>query len=487
MTASGGPARLPMDTAELDALLSGWQSQAMHAARADGASWDEVGAATGVSGERAREVIVEALDRQEAIRLERALLPRRRLRTSAWVVCDAMSADAARGLARLAPIVRTDLEQLARAVAARIVEASEFYRDPERFARGEVADYVRRNIEYLLDREPVDDADPEAQPRLTGRDHALRGVPLADVLAAYRIGFALLWEAITQAMVDSGAVGYREVVDAASELWWRADHFGHAVTGAHRDATTEMLLRRDRERSATVEALVTGSVVGRGSLGEVAARLGMPQRGHFLVVVSADAPGQGDPLPGISEALRECEVISAWRLASREALGVLSLPTPDPAPAVSCLEEHALGRVGVGPLFSDLDAAPQAYYLAGIAARSRGGGDSWVRLFARTPIAMLVAGAPDVAAGVATDVLGPVLALPEQDRNVLLQTFEVWLESEGSIPVAGKRLYCHANTVRYRLRKLGELTGRFTDVPGAVADLAVAVQAWRLVGDQDGV
>lgn len=398
-----------------------------------------------------------------------------------------MSADAPRGLARLAPIVRTDLGQLARVTVDKIVEASEAYRDPERFSREELVGYVQRNMVYLLDHEPVDDSDDRgSQPWLTGREHALRGIPLADVLRAYRIGFAVLWDAITLAMVDSGAVIHREVVDAASEMFWRADHFGQAVTGAHRDATTEMLLRRDRERSATVEALVTGSVVDRGSLGDIAARLGMPQRGHFLVAVSAAVPGQGDPLPGISEALREREVVSAWRLGSREALGVLSLPTPDPAVAVSCLEEHALARVGVGPLFSDLDAAPQAYYLAGIAARSRGRGDSWVRLFARTPIAMLVAGAPDVAAGVATDVLGPVLALPEQDRNVLLQTFEVWLDSDGSIPVAGKRLYCHANTVRYRLRKLGELTGRSTDVPEAVADLAVAVQAWRLVGDDDG-
>lgn len=56
------------DAAELVALLSGWQWQAMHIARAHGASWGEVGAAVGIGGERARDVFVEALDRQEAIR-----------------------------------------------------------------------------------------------------------------------------------------------------------------------------------------------------------------------------------------------------------------------------------------------------------------------------------------------------------------------------------------------------------------------------------
>lgn len=395
-----------------------------------------------------------------------------------------MPADAPRALARLAPIVRTDLEPLARATVARILAASEYYRDPERFSRDELVGYVQRNIEYLLDHHPVNDTnDPEAQPRLTGRDHALRGIPLVDLLAAYRIGFAVLWDALAEAMADSGAASYREIVDAASEMWWRADHFAQAATGAHRDTTTEILLRQERERSATVEALLTGSAVGRRSLGEVAARLGMPQRGHFLVVVAAAVPGGGDPLPGITEALRECEGISAWRLTSHEALGVISLPSADMTSAVTCVEEHSLGRVGVSPLFGDLDGAPQAYYLAGIAARSRAGDDARVRLFARTPIAMLVAAAPDVAAGVTADVLGPVLALPEQEQTVLLQTFEMWLDSGGSVSVAGRRLFCHPNTVRYRLRKLGELTGRSTDAPREVADLAVAVQAWRLVGD----
>ena len=137
-------------------------------------------------------------------------------------------------------------------------------------------------------------------------------------------------------------------------------------------------------------------------------------------------------------------------------------------------------------MFRELDGAPQAYYLAGIAGRSRVHHDARVRLFARTPIAMLVAGAPDVAAGIAADVLGPVLALPEQERLVLLQTFEAWLDGEGSVPAAGRVLFCHPNTVRHRLRKLGELTGRPTDAPGAVAELVVAVQAWRLLGDGAG-
>ena len=68
-----------------------------------------------------------------------------------------MSADTPRALARLATLVRTGLEQLARATVTKIVEASEFYRDPKRFSRDEVVGYVQRNLEFVLDHEPVGD------------------------------------------------------------------------------------------------------------------------------------------------------------------------------------------------------------------------------------------------------------------------------------------------------------------------------------------
>jgi hypothetical protein len=55
------------DAAELVRLLSGWQWQTRHAARLNGASWDEIGAAVGSTGDEARARFIAALDRQEAV------------------------------------------------------------------------------------------------------------------------------------------------------------------------------------------------------------------------------------------------------------------------------------------------------------------------------------------------------------------------------------------------------------------------------------
>jgi DNA-binding PucR family transcriptional regulator len=48
-----------------------------------------------------------------------------------------------------------------------------------------------------------------------------------------------------------------------------------------------------------------------------------------------------------------------------------------------------------------------------------------------------------------------------------------------------EKLYLHSNTVRYRLRKLAEHTGRSIEDPVATSELNTALGAWRLVGHRD--
>lgn len=55
------------DGAELIDLLAGWQWQAVYAARKDGASWEEIGAATRTTDELARTLYVAILDRQTQV------------------------------------------------------------------------------------------------------------------------------------------------------------------------------------------------------------------------------------------------------------------------------------------------------------------------------------------------------------------------------------------------------------------------------------
>ena len=79
-------------------------------------------------------------------------------------------------------------------------------------------------------------------------------------------------------------------------------------------------------------------------------------------------------------------------------------------------------------------------------------------------------------------VLGPVLELPPADRDLLLETAHVWLAAEGSSSAAAEQLHLHRNTVRYRLRRLEELTGRDLAKPVDAAEVFIALEGVRVLG-----
>jgi DNA-binding PucR family transcriptional regulator len=84
-------------------------------------------------------------------------------------------------------------------------------------------------------------------------------------------------------------------------------------------------------------------------------------------------------------------------------------------------------------------------------------------------------------------VFGEVLDLPDEDRETLLSTLLAWFESSGSTASTAERLFCHANTVRYRIHRLEKYLGRSLEDPRDVADIRVALVALRVIPrlDQD--
>ncbi|MFE9880721.1 helix-turn-helix domain-containing protein [Streptomyces sp. NPDC005784] len=67
----------------------------------------------------------------------------------------------------------------------------------------------------------------------------------------------------------------------------------------------------------------------------------------------------------------------------------------------------------------------------------------------------------------------------EGERELLLDTLDVWFGCGGSAEEAAKRLYVHPNTVRMRLRRIAERTGRSLADPRGITELSLALRAVR--------
>ena len=325
---------------------------------------------------------------------------------------------------------------------------------------------LRNVLGVLAGRSPLD----RTAGLTTGRRRAESNVPLPTVLAGYRVGVRFLW----QTFVAEAADASNALVRAASAIWVIQDEITETMISGYRDATTERLLAREHERSALVEALLTGLAVDTADLWAAADVLRIPRRGRF-VVVAAEAPEIGrQALPRAEALLRRSGIHSAWQLRPDVHIGIVHLGSIDKV--VEVLGQEAVRRVGVSPVYDDLHRTGDHLRFAEIAMTSGAAGSTAVTLFDANPIAVAAAAAPDVTGRFARAVFD---AMPESERAVLLRTLETWFACGGSTEETAEALFCHPNTVRLRLRRLTEHTGRSLSNPRDVTELCLALHALR--------
>jgi DNA-binding PucR family transcriptional regulator len=62
----------------------------------------------------------------------------------------------------------------------------------------------------------------------------------------------------------------------------------------------------------------------------------------------------------------------------------------------------------------------------------------------------------------------------------LVETLDAYLDSGGAIEACARKLFVHPNTVRYRLKRIADFTGRDPTVPRDAYVLRVASSVGRL-------
>jgi hypothetical protein len=386
-------------------------------------------------------------------------------------------------LADLAAWAEERLPELTEDACGAILARIPFYRDAQVVPVAELRRSVGHNLRFLLAalRDPHAPLDLRA-PKDTGRRRAQQSAPLPEVLQAYRVCWATLWDAlVAHSRKKRQPTAADALLSGASLIWQLTDEHAIAVTEAYRAATAEILLARQQRRSALVEALLTGHPGPEGGPWEAASLLGFPPDSQ-LVVVAAETRGLAEEsLPGIEKQLAGRGVVSGWRLTPALQLGLISLPVESDGSVMTVLQKSATARTGVSPPYRSLSETPRALQLARTALVTVPAGRTEVQVFDSSPLAGMMAMDPREGRRVAHQVLGPVLALPGDDRAVLLDTLEAYLDHGGSAEQAGDVLHCHPNTVRYRLRRLQELTGRSLSDPRQASELAAAAYAVRLL------
>jgi len=362
-----------------------------------------------------------------------------------------------------------------------IRRAEPFYRSSGLVPVEDLRASVRDNLAHILSQlsgHPFPGLEP---PRVTGQRRAEQGVPLPVILHAYRVAGKFIWAAIL-AEAAGDEVATTALLEAGSELWLIIDTHSGSVTDAYRDTIAERAHSDSQTRNALLDVLLRGDVGDGSRLWESAALLRLPHQGDFVVVAAQPPRPAVESIPHAEDALRTRGVRSAWRVEVDAHVGVVVLtPRMGIDRLCSLLAELTTGPVGLSATYPSLDQTPAALRQARLAYATATPGSRELIRYERAPIAVLLAGAPDAAAVVAQAILGPVLALPAVECDVLLGTLRVWFAEHGATAEAAGKLHVHRNTVRYRLKRIEELTGRSLTQPTGLAELHLALEAARIL------
>ena len=213
-----------------------------------------------------------------------------------------------------------------------------------------------------------------------------------------------------------------------------AELIATALVAGYRDEQKRQLLAEGSHRSSLVDALLEGRAFDEWSLREVAGSLRLPINGPF-VVVAAQAPTVGDePLPEIESKLRSLDIFSAWRLLPDVQVGIVHVKSDQKLDVVvALLSRTTTARVGVSAAFGDLRDTPQALHVARMMLRGPTDSTSSVAVFDGSILATAAVSAPEVmvqTVGAALDGFGD---LPDEDREMLFETFRVWQDNDASV------------------------------------------------------
>jgi PucR C-terminal helix-turn-helix domain/GGDEF-like domain len=371
---------------------------------------------------------------------------------------------------------------LGEAMADLLCREIEAYREGSVVTKDDVRESCVANVAFIFD-SLAGHADVDVSPaERTGTARALTGVPLPAVMTAYRIGFRFMWEQ-TLAVGRAAAIPTDSILDATARVFLAQDTFTQAMSTAYRQQLTAQILEREEERSALVEALLSRRITDNQSLWEAADLLRLPTSGPY-VVVAAELPAIGKlGLPAIENKLSARDIRSAWRLLPDLQVGIVHLRGPVPADTlgvlVEVLQQAASVRVGISPLFHELAETSDALRFARLAVTGRPAADSMVAVFDDSPLAIAAVSNPEAMAKIKSSLLRRLDELPAEERAVLIDTFETWLQAGGSANDTAARIYCHPNTVRHRLRRIEELTGRSLSRPRDLAELCLVFEVER--------
>ncbi|TIC80643.1 PucR family transcriptional regulator [Nocardioides sp. GY 10113] len=321
-----------------------------------------------------------------------------------------------------------------------------------------IREHVRHGLLTLAGR-PDGDHRPADVWRDAGRRRARQGVSLELTLNAYTLGARVLWQALLE--LDDPDLGLDDglLVMAGQRIWRDLDVQNAVVIDAHRRESVRLARRDHHRQQGLLDRLVDGGGADPAVAAEAAAVLGVTPGEPVACIAAPLDDSLDEPLRAADDRLERAGRGSFWHVRRGTHFGMVPMGSLTPDELVTLLRP-AVGRVGVALSTDGIVGFASAYQLATRAAQTIPRGQAEVVLVSDRLPELMLSASPDVSALLVQETLGPLLGLGDHQSEVLLTTLATLIRCNVSPTRTAEELYCHRNTVLYRLQQIEQLTGR---------------------------
>ena len=356
-----------------------------------------------------------------------------------------------------------------------------------------VAENVATMLHVLQHDIDLDKVHAPAAAQEYARRLAQRGVPVAALLRAYRIGSARYQDWCLEELgrsTDDVSIVSAAALRIADITARYIDRVSEEVVAAYEAERENWLRNLSAARAARVRALLAGERVDVGA-SEAILRYRLRQH-HVGVVCWADEPeGEAGVLARMEQATVELALsagcagrplflpqdeLSAWAwlpLGRRDALAV-PVAGRRPVPAETGIR-FALGAEGADVAgFRRTHQQALGAYTVALAAGPAG---QVITRFADVAPVALMSGSIELLRAWVAETLGS-LADDDDHNSTLRDTLRVFLHEGGSFKATAERLTLHKNTIQYRVRKVEESIGRPVGQNRLQVELALLTCYW---------
>ena len=362
----------------------------------------------------------------------------------------------------------------------------------------ELLDHVRDNVDAFL--ACVGAGRTPSQEDLAFIRNAMehrvdQGVPLEDVLQAFRIGLQAFWGSIIEESRQHES-GSEAALALALPAMQYIDVASSEVTESYIRIEERLRATANRAQAQILHSLLEGRAPDERALVEVTNSFSVSRSMHYLVVVAIEIPGSR--VDDCSRAVGRLGLGAPYRgslvdVEGGQLTAVLALGDVSPESASEDLAaglhsaaesaSNASMRLGIGVETTGIAELPQAHREAAAAARLASPGGTLAMpgmgVAERTALMLRVTG---VGQRMVPAEVGDFVRTDRKSGGTLLETLWAYCACDLNARRAAERLFVHPNTVLYRLERITEKTNLD---PRRASDLLDLVSAVRLVAESE--